>query len=386
MILNIVEGTLGIQGTVSGTDQTVLALTNHIDHTAPNVLRVWIENPTGGTTAGVTSLNTVTGTVTIVGADGIDILTNTAAGVITSGILQSQINTAISDAAEPAIVGDLFISVTSGTSTTQLSAKAILGEDGITVISGSNSVTVSGFRDEFVLASGSLQSQISGLDPAVTLQEAYDDGDGTIISTFVKPVTVSGLFTATSGSFDQSLTVSGVPVLISDNPRWYLYDVSASGTTVETDLINIIVPANTIGPQESLFFDVFSEYWNTSGSRSLFVNIYLGGDTLYSDNVAPIFSAPRARPLRFEGRITNLNSGVRQNMSGSLRLGASGPTVAGIGDFNSSQDTANTVIASSGTISVNTTVDQTFRLSVQHGDALTTLYLDMLSARIWIGS
>ena len=44
MIIRIVEGTQGIQGTVSGTDQTIAALTNADDHTAPNVLRVWLEN------------------------------------------------------------------------------------------------------------------------------------------------------------------------------------------------------------------------------------------------------------------------------------------------------------------------------------------------------
>lgn len=47
MIIRIVEGTQGIQGTVSGTDQTVAALTNADDHTAPNVLRVWVENQSG---------------------------------------------------------------------------------------------------------------------------------------------------------------------------------------------------------------------------------------------------------------------------------------------------------------------------------------------------
>ena len=48
MIIRIVEGTQGIQGTVSGTDQTVAALTNADDHTSHNVLRVWVENQGSG--------------------------------------------------------------------------------------------------------------------------------------------------------------------------------------------------------------------------------------------------------------------------------------------------------------------------------------------------
>ena len=38
--------------------------------------------------------------------------------------------------------------------------KALIGADGITIISGTNLITVSGFRNEFVSASGSLQTQI----------------------------------------------------------------------------------------------------------------------------------------------------------------------------------------------------------------------------------
>lgn len=70
----------------------------------------------------------------------------------------------IQDLKVHALVGDDFISVSSGTNTVQIVADAIVGVDGIAVISGTNIVTISGFREEFVAASGSLQSQINSLD------------------------------------------------------------------------------------------------------------------------------------------------------------------------------------------------------------------------------
>ncbi len=63
------------------------------------------------------------------------------------------------------------------------------GVDGVTVIDdGAGNPTISGFREEFVSASGALQGQIGG----VTLQDAYDSGDGTIATTVAKPVEVTG--------------------------------------------------------------------------------------------------------------------------------------------------------------------------------------------------
>lgn len=288
MAFRVVEGTFEMQGTVSGTDATTVVLTDptqNAEHTAPNILRIWVENPstcpdvittifngpftvlnttasgsnvqlvgageTSVTTDGnvitisgtphpitgepdVDSINTATGTITINGADGITVLTDlstpatptiTVSGfetsvcdkiVTTSGYLQTQIdsvgggpgvilgaggNTVISGSNEVTVSGfyDEFVSA-SGSLQNQIDTinvdeiePAIVGADGITVISGANTTTVSGFRTEFVSASGSLQNQIDGIDSSVTLQEAYDNGDGIIeTSSSAKPVVISG--------------------------------------------------------------------------------------------------------------------------------------------------------------------------------------------------
>ncbi len=83
---------------------------------------------------------------------------------------------------------------------------AITGSDGITVTSGTSTTDVRGFQAEFVSSSGSLQSQIDTIDASVTLQEAYDNGDGVIITTTNKPVVISGTGELETGP----LTASGL--------------------------------------------------------------------------------------------------------------------------------------------------------------------------------
>lgn len=206
----------------------------------------------------------------ITGSDGITVVSGSntidvggfrSEFVAASGSLQSQIDTFDFDEVEPAIIGVDGITVISGSSTTTVSGfrneflnasgtlqgsidqntaaiaqnttlitttsghlqgqidsidvdevePAIVGEDGITVISGSNNTTVSGFRTEFVAASGSLQSQIDGIDNDVTLQDAYDNGDGTISTTAGKPFELngSGELVAVTGTFGQVSAVTG---------------------------------------------------------------------------------------------------------------------------------------------------------------------------------
>lgn len=63
-----------------------------------------------------------------------------------------------------------------------------VGTDGNVVTTGTNTIQIAGFRDDFVSASGSLQTQIDGLD----LQQAYDNGASVLVVSGT-PVTISGL-------------------------------------------------------------------------------------------------------------------------------------------------------------------------------------------------
>ncbi len=72
-------------------------------------------------------------------------------------------------------------------------------------------------RTEFVNASGTLQTQIDGIDSSVTLQEAYDNGDGTIASTSAKPVQTGNLTTTGTVSLRAGSTLTNLAFNFSDD-------------------------------------------------------------------------------------------------------------------------------------------------------------------------
>lgn len=227
--------TVGQTITVSGTEHVTIGTPNEPD---------------------IDSINTVTGTMTLAGTGGITIVDDTVDSdtpvltvsgfrtefVNASGALSAEIDADIATHAaivdahhirytqdeNDAIVAGSNITVVSGSNIITISSTAagggggdtaIAGADGITVISGvptEGEVTVSGFRTEFVSASGALQADIDSIDSSVTLQDAYDNADGTIVlSSANKPVVVA---TGTVGVDTLSLSISGnlVSSLIDD--------------------------------------------------------------------------------------------------------------------------------------------------------------------------
>jgi len=169
-------------------------------------------------------------TAFIGGADGIDVSV-AGASVTVSGFLGRVLT--ISGALQSDISDNsaLIVSVSGHLQNEigNINVPAILGLDGISVISGSNTTTVSGFHNEVValsgslrneivsvsgalhgesvLLSGSLQSQINAIDNSVTLQDAYNNGTGFITTTSNKSVTISGAggLVAVTGTFARSL-------------------------------------------------------------------------------------------------------------------------------------------------------------------------------------
>ena len=125
------------------------------------------------------------------------------------------------------------------------------GTDGIEIFdSGGGLVTVSGNRGEILTVSGTLQAQIFGndadigsntalivsvsghlqseidaIDDSVTLQDAFDNGDGTITTTSGKPFTLNGPggAVAASGTFETALNIPQFatdPVAPADGDLW----------------------------------------------------------------------------------------------------------------------------------------------------------------------
>ena len=241
MTFSVVEGTFETQGTVSGTDATTFALTDpqnipaHVD--SPNVLRVWMENPeqpdinvfNGDVTLEISTTNALLGVDGVTVISGVPTLAqDTISGSRTewlaaSGSLQSQIDTVeagdvddvnsvtgsvtIAGAGEVAVTTDGQTITVSGTphetdTDTDTISDALVGVDGVTVLSGTptaGETTISGFRDEFVAASGTLQSAIDSTQPDVDSLNALT-GDITVIGKGEVGVTIEGQNIVVSGT------------------------------------------------------------------------------------------------------------------------------------------------------------------------------------------
>lgn len=204
MVFRAVEGSIVMQGSVSGTDATPFAAQEsnraqiiHIDN--PLVLlatgtatfigkgeivvtQEGIDIVISGTPHpdDVNNLNGLQNSVTIAGTGGNTVLIDgqiiTVSGfreefVDASGTLQTQIDAVEASDVDSvnslggAIIidseGSVFVTTVGQTITISGAEEgALVGTDGITIISGTNTITISAFRNEFVNASGSLSSEI----------------------------------------------------------------------------------------------------------------------------------------------------------------------------------------------------------------------------------
>ncbi len=125
--------------------------------------------------------------------------------------------------------------------------KALIGADGITIISGTNIVTVSGFRDEFVNASGSLQTQIDIIEASDV--ESVNALTGAIVVT---------------GKGEVNVTVEGQNIVVSGTPH---------ETDTDTDTIsNALAGADGITVISGVDTDTITgfrtEFVNASGTLS----------------------------------------------------------------------------------------------------------------------
>ena len=112
------------------------------------------------------------------------------------------------------------ITVVTGTTTVTISStaagggggsSALTGADGVTVISGTPSegeTTISGFRAEFVSASGSLQTQIDAID-VDDIEPALTGSDGITITSGTSTIDIGGFraeFVSASGTLSTQIT------------------------------------------------------------------------------------------------------------------------------------------------------------------------------------
>ena len=224
MAFRVVEGTVEMQGTVSGTDATTLALTdpqNIAEHVgSENVLRIWLENsdPVNIINGPFTVINTTAsgGDVQILGEGTVDVTT----------------------------VGDII--TVGGTP-----ANALVGSDGVTVTSGDPTDTISGFRTEFVSASGSLQTQIDAVEGSDVDSVNALIGDIVVVGKGEVGVTVEG----------QNIVVSGT-----DHTAGGGGGGDVSDAMVGTDGITVL--SGTPTASETTISGFRTEFINASGTLS----------------------------------------------------------------------------------------------------------------------
>lgn len=193
MVFRAVEGSVLNQGSVSGTDTTPFGM---VEDT--RAVRIFIDNPAAilGTGAEQTVINTTaSGTgVTIQGAGSVFVNTVGKTITVSGGLPES----GVSEAELVTVSGHLQTQI-DGIDVDELE-DALVGVDGITIISGTNIITVSGFQTEFVSASGSLQSQIDSID--------VDEVEPAIVGG--ANITVTSGSSTTTVALDDTVTVSSV--------------------------------------------------------------------------------------------------------------------------------------------------------------------------------
>ncbi len=208
MVLRVVEGTIQSQGTVSGTDATTVGLTEET-----HAIRIFLENPLLAPNFEQTVINT----------------TASGAGVTIQGVGETSVTTS-----EDIIT----ISGTDHATNTDTISNALVGSDGITVTSGASQDTITGFRTEFVNASGTLSTEI---DSDISTHTANTAAHHTrYFSTENEAIVGVGEVVVTSGG--GIITVSGTPHVSTFNLTVKETDGSPSVSSVDT----IVVTTGTL--------------------------------------------------------------------------------------------------------------------------------------------
>jgi len=276
-----------------------------------------------------------------------------------------------------AILGDSFISVTSGTNTVQLTADAIVGGANVTVVSGANTVTISSkdtianaiLGDSFIsVTSGTNTVQLtadaiisnhanlvvtSGTS-TVTLAPALVASFTSISATTVTGTTItgttgqfSGELSGQSGNFSTALTVSGVPVNTFVPKSWYDgTELVVGNSSAEQLLVRVPLQAGDlpIGKQLSTNFGVLLTN-NTGGNTTFTLRVKHQGVMLYQDVTGSIPTSTSVRAVAM-GVSYLAASSNRHHLTMDTNIGAAGATTSGVGDFGASSTFSLPIIAS----------------------------------------
>lgn len=225
---------------------------------------------------------------------------------------------------------------------------------------------------------------------------------GTIVATTVTGTTgqFGGTLSAQNGSFSNSLTVSGQPVLITTVSGFPITVDKVAGKSLNkarftndtfgtnSFLVHSLkVPGGRMGTDGIIKTRVVGSFFNLSGAaKSMDIAVHFGNQPLYVDSHGGVgSSAGDERPLFFDFFIHNAGSTSLQFLDGHFSMhrnitgaGAVAPnTTSGIGDIfavaTSGGESTGSVVIGSGT--VDTTIDQTLEVRFSFNTAAGTARL-----------
>lgn len=254
----------------------------------------------------VDSINAVTGAVLVTGTQNITTQTVGQTITVTGPDLSSFATSAEVDSDIAAVSGTLSSEIDSDVAThaaitdahhtryTKEENDAITGSDGITIVSGSNTIEVIGFRTEFVNASGSLQEQIGtgGVTSLNSLVGVIDiTGKGEVV------VTIEG----------QNVVISGTPHVAASG----IIPVSGTATTISGCFTHVQTsPSDIWNINHNLLSEPVNYITVNSNNTEIIPDTFTIND---SNNVTITFVSPQAGKAHIfpciSGSITGVGSG-----------------------------------------------------------------------------
>lgn len=174
----------------------------------------------------------------------------------------------------------------------------------------------------------------------------------------------------------KTVPLAGVPVIVDQLTTQSV----VSNTVAESNVFSCTVPGSVtntagavgygLGLDGCLQADIWGELLNnTAGAVNFTFKIKFGGVTAQNETIALPLSAVSQRLWRLTVRLWNRNSNSAQVIMSQMHIGAPGTPTGGGGGTWFTNGTFGGYYGTSASLTVNTTVNQTFQVTVQHGTA-----------------
>lgn len=159
--------------------------------------------------------------------------------------------------------------------------------------------------------------------------------------------------------------------------------LDVQGTAAETTFYSVTIPGGTLGVDRGVFIHIVADHWNDTGvSQSFTPRFKYGGATMFDDatqTLADAGASPPRRSVIFEAWLYGYITTGAQLSQMTMRISNATAPTAGIGDIGATGGGLGVI---HGTSSVDSTVNQTLELTIQHSASSASLSLRRLYAKV----